>query len=355
MQKIPVAILGATGVVGQKLIELLLNHPWFEIKILAASKRSVGKSFIEAARNPIDFDLPQSLANIKIAPCDFEDEIPLVFSALDSSVAAEIESYFLRKGVHVISNAKNFRMQKDVPLLIPEVNPEHLNLIECQNDPGKIITNPNCAVAGLATALKPIQDSFGLKRVVVTTMQALSGAGYNGPSAYAALDNIMPHIQGEEEKVEREPKKILALLSENQIFPLDCKISAQCNRVPVLNGHFMSVSVELEKPATHSEILSSFDRFNTNAQKLPSSPKNTLTYFDNLNMPQPKLHQNIDKGMSVSIRKLRKCPCLDFKFNVLVNNLIRGAAGGAILNAELLASKHPQLFTAASANLKEFV
>ncbi|MCH9632205.1 MAG: Aspartate-semialdehyde dehydrogenase [Chlamydiae bacterium] len=344
MQKIPVAILGATGVVGQKLIELLISHPWFEIKKLAASERSVGKSFIEAIENPINFDLPQNLANMKVSSCDFEDKIPLAFSALDSKVATEIESNFLGKGTHVISNAKNFRMQSDVPLLIPGVNSEHLPLIESQKSLGKIINNPNCAVAGLALALKPIHKMFGLKKVIVTTMQALSGAGNKGPSAYAALNNILPHIHGEEEKVEQEPKKILGQLLNNQILPLNCKISAQCNRVPVLNGHFMSVSVELEKPATQSSILFAFDAFNKKASKLPSSPQNALTYFENLNMPQPKIHQNIDKGMSVSIGKLRRCSCLDFKFNLLLNNLVLGAAGGALLNAEALLNRYPELF-----------
>ena len=332
MQKIPIAILGATGLVGQKLIELLISHPYFEIKILAASKKSLGKTLIEALSSPLSFDLPDEIAQMKISDCYFKEKVPIVFSALDSKVAAEIEMHFIHQGSIVISNAKNFRMQENVPLLIPEVNPEHLSLIERQKTLGKIITNPNCVVAGLALALKPLSDHFGLRKVLVTTMQGLSGAGTRGPSSYEMHSNIIPHIADEEEKVESEPKKILGI---------DCLISAQCNRVPIQNGHFMSVSVELEKQTSLSEILRAIESFNQEISRLPSSPEKALRYFSDPYFPQPRTCQNLDHGMSASIGKLRACPILGYKFNLLVNNMVRGAAGAAILNAELLVDRYP--------------
>ncbi len=341
-KKIPVGILGATGMVGQKFIELLSNHPWFEIVALAASEKSQGKQYGEAMKWMMDVPLSPHLANMAVQACLPTLPCQIVFSGLDGEVAGEIEEQFAEAGYVVISNARHHRMVSDVPLLIPEVNSEHLELVKWQRfSKGMIVTNPNCSVVGLATALKPLVNQWGIDQVNVVTMQAISGAGYPGVPSYDILDNVIPFISGEEEKIETEPLKILGTLQEKRIEPYAMRISAQCNRVAVMNGHLECVSVKLRNPATSAEIIRAWQTFSGEPQAfhLPTSPSSPILYLFDERHPQPKLHRHLNQGMSVSIGRLRKCPVLDWKFTLLSHNTIRGAAGCAILNAELLIRK----------------
>lgn len=340
--KIPVSILGATGSVGQKFVQLLSNHPWFDLVAVAASERSAGKPYREAVNWLMPTPLPDYVGAMTVQPCTPGLPGKLVFSGLDSSVAGEAEAAFAKAGYLVISNSKNHRMDPDVPLLVPEVNPDHLDLIKVQAyGQGKIITDPNCSVIGLVIALKPIFDTFGLESVHVVTMQSVSGAGYPGVASLDVLDNVVPYISDEENKVESEPLKIFGRFDQNHIDFANFKISAHCNRVPVTEGHLECVSIKLKKKATKAEIIEAWRSFKSAPQQLqlPSAPENPIYYFDEENYPQPKLHRHLDKGMAVSIGRLRECPLNDFKFCLLSHNTIRGAAGGALLNAELLVSK----------------
>jgi aspartate-semialdehyde dehydrogenase len=336
MHKIPVGILGATGMVGQKFVELLTNHPWFEIVSLAASEKSQGKKYGEAIRWIMESNLDEKIANMTIQPCHPILPCRIVFSGLDSEVAGEIEENFAHAGYIVISNARNHRMDTDVPLLIPEVNSEHLALVSSQQfTNGMIVTNPNCSVIGLTLALKPLVERWGLEIAHVVTMQAISGAGYPGLSSIDILDNVIPFISGEEEKVETEPLKILGTLRGNCVQSYPLTISAQCNRVAVMNGHMACVSVKLKNKATAEDIIHAWQSFSS-IPNLPTSPKNPIVYLNDERHPQPKLHRNTEKGMAVAIGRLRQCPLLDWKFAFLSHNTIRGAAGSAILNAELM-------------------
>jgi aspartate-semialdehyde dehydrogenase len=338
-KKIPVAILGATGSVGQRFIELLAHHPWFEIVAVAASERSVGKRYKDAVNWLVASPMPASIANMEVKACAPNLPCSIVFSGLDSSVAGDIESSFAQAGYIVHSNARNHRMQPDVPLLVPEVNGDHLDLIQQQkHGKGKIITNPNCSTIGLTIALKPLQDAFGLDIVTVVTMQAVSGAGYPGVSSMDIMDNVIPYISGEEHKMETETLKILGKYSQSHIEPSTFKISAQCNRVPVSDGHLECVSVKLKKKASKADLIAAWELFKGLPQhlQLPLAPLKPIHYFHEDNFPQPKLHRQLDKGMALSIGRLRECSVFDYKFAILSHNTIRGAAGGAILNAELL-------------------
>ncbi len=342
MTKIPVAILGATGSVGQKFVELLADHPWFEIVAVCASERSVGKPYREAASWFSAAPLPPRIGAMMVSPCEPTSEYRIAFSGLDSSVAGEIETTFAKAGCFVLSNSKNHRMDVDVPLLIPEVNPDHLELVRMQNfGKGAIITNPNCSTIGLVMALKPLMDAFGLEAVSVVTMQALSGAGYPGVSSLDILDNVVPFIGGEEAKVETEPLKILGARRENCIENAVIKMSASCNRVAVLDGHLECASVKLSRQALADELIAAWRGFTSEAQalELPMAPLHPIYYFDEEKFPQPRLHRNLDKGMATCVGRLRPCGVLDYKFVLLSHNTIRGAAGGAILNAELLVKK----------------
>lgn len=341
MPRIPVAILGATGSVGQKFIELLSNHPQFEITALAASERSQGKTYKEAVNWFMASPLPPEIAKMSVQPCEPNLPCKMLFSGLDSSVAGEIEMEFAEAGYIVLSNSRNHRMDPDVPLLVPEVNSDHLNIIETQKTPGRIITNPNCSTIGLVIALKPLHDNFGLEAVHVVTMQALSGAGYPGVPSLDILDNVIPFISGEEEKMQTEPLKILGAFDGQKIQNLEFPISASCNRVAVLDGHTESVSVKLKKPATPEEIIEVWKNFSAEPQKrsLPSAPKQPIYYFSESNYPQPRLHRHLEKGMAVAIGRLRPCSLFDYKFTLLSHNTVRGAAGGAILNAELMVAR----------------
>lgn len=341
-QKINVAILGATGSVGQKFIELLSNHPWFNIAELAASDRSAGKKYSEAVNWVMQSQLDKNISEMVVQKCEPNLKSKIVFSALDASVAGEIEEDFARNGYVVISNARNHRFDDDVPLLIPEVNPDHLDLIHQQKfGNGFIVTNPNCSTIGLVMALKPLQDKFGIEAINVVTMQAISGAGYPGVPSMDIIDNVIPFISGEEEKMEKEPKKILGNFSNGKIQFADFKISAQCNRVAVIDGHTESVQLKFINKPSKEEMINVWNSFSSEPQKLnlPSAPKNPLIYLDGDKYPQPKLHRSLGNGMSVSVGRLRDCSLFDYKFTVLSHNTIRGAAGGTILIAELLKAK----------------
>lgn len=339
--KVPVAVLGATGSVGQRFIELLANHPWFSIRAIAASEKSVGKRYVNAVNWLSSTPIPKHVAQMVVQPCLPNVDCPLIFSAMDSSVAGEIEADFAREGYMVVTNARNHRMEADVPLLVPEINPEHLQVLnQAGRYKGKIVANPNCSTIGLVLALKPL-DRFGIEQVHVVTMQAVSGAGYPGVASLDMIDNLIPYISGEEEKMESESLKILGLYDGNQFISHPLKISAQCNRVPVSDGHTECVSIKFKQKPTRDEIIEAWRSFTSEAQalQLPSAPIQPLHYFEEKNCPQPKMHRNLDKGMAVSIGRLRPCPLFDFKFTLLSHNTIRGAAGGAILNGEILLKK----------------
>jgi len=333
--KIPVGILGATGMVGQKFVELLADHPWFEIAALAASERSCGKAYGQAMKWLMGVPLPEKIAEMVVSPCLPDLPCQLVFSGLDAEVAGEIEEQFAKAGYIVISNARNHRMHENVPLLIPEVNSEHLKLVESQPfGGGMIVTNPNCAAVGLCMALKPLVDLCGVEAVHVVTLQAVSGAGYPGVASFDILDNVIPFISGEEGKLESEPHKILGTFEGGRVTFNPIKISAQCNRVPVTNGHLECVSVKLKQKVSREEMLSAWEQFQ--GLDLPTAPQRPIVYLHDEKHPQPKLHSHLGAGMAVSVGRLRPCPLFDWKFAILSHNTVRGAAGCAILNAELM-------------------
>ncbi len=340
---IPVAILGATGSVGQKFIQLLSNHPYFKIVEVAASERSAGKTYAEAVHWILPEPIPQDVAKLQVKECLPDFNCKVAFSGLDSSVAGDVEEDFARAGYIVVSNSKNHRQDTFVPLLIPEVNPDHVKLMKFQGyGDGKIVTNPNCSVIGLVIALKPIFDNFGLEAVNVVTMQAISGAGFPGVASLTILDNVVPFIGGgEEDKIELEPLKLLGTFTPKGIEFLDISISAQCNRVGVLDGHMETVQIKLSRSVSTQDIINCWQTFKSDPQdlNLPSAPVQPIHYYDEQSYPQPRLHRNLENGMAVSVGRLRKCKLFDFKFVVLSHNTVRGAAGGAILCAELLKAK----------------
>jgi len=341
-KRIPVGILGATGSVGQKFIELLTDHPFFEITELAASERSAGKPYKEAVNWFMNKQLDERIGSIIVKDSKPGLDCKIVFSGLDSSVAGEIETDFANSGYGVISNSRNHRFDKDVPLVVPEINSNHIDLIKHQQfGQGFIVTNPNCSTIGLTISLKPLIDNFGVEAVNIVTLQALSGAGYPGVASLDIIDNVIPFIGGEEEKMETEPLKIFGKLSDDSIIDFDLKISAQCNRVPVIDGHLECVQIKLKKKASKEDILKTWKNFKAEPQELnlPSAPIKPIYYFSEDKFPQPKLHRNLDKGMAVSIGRLREDSLFDFKYVVLSHNTIRGAAGGAILIAEYMLTK----------------
>lgn len=327
-ERIPVAVLGATGAVGQKMVELLANHSLFEISALCASSESAGKPYGSFWRMPTK--LPPHIAAMTVVECKQDIKADYLFSALDSSVAGTYEAQYARAGYTVISNSRNHRMDPHVPLIIPEVNSDHLALLDKQMTKGKIITNPNCVVAGVALALKPLADAFGIHAVHVSTMQAISGAGFAGAGDIA--ENVIPFIQDEEGKVELEPRKILGALRGNEIQFHDMTISAQCSRVPVADGHTACISVQFDRHVEKDEILKAWAQFPH--LDLESAPNPVFIVKDEA--PQPKHDRDNGKGMAITIGRLRPCPLLGWKFVMLVHNTVRGAAGASILNAELL-------------------
>lgn len=343
MEKIKVGILGCTGSVGQKFIQLLEEHPVFEIAELAASERSAGKSYREATKWMMDRPLNSRIAEMMVIKAGDKLESGVLFSALDSSVAGEIETLYAKAGHVVISNAKNHRFDKHVPLIIPEVNPDHLEMTKDQKiGKGCIVTNPNCSTIGLVMALKPLHDKFGIEKINVVTMQAMSGAGYPGLSSMDIFDNVIPFIDGEEEKIETEPNKILGEYIQREVVKLaEIDIAAQCNRVNVIDGHLETVQIKFKEKPDKISIIQAWDYYIGEPQELGcySAPTVPIHYFEEDNFPQPRLHRNIEKGMAVSVGRLRKCNHYDYKFVVMSHNTIRGAAGGTILIAELMEKK----------------
>ena len=340
--KMPVGILGATGVVGQRFIQMLEHHPWFEVAWLAASDRSEGKAYAEAARWRLKTPIPASVAKMQVSPATPEGAPRIIFAALDSAIAAEMEPRFADAGCAVITNSSALRMQEDVPLVIPEVNSGHIKLIDIQawrkKSGGYVVTNPNCSAIGLVLALAPLHHKFGLETVMAVTMQAVSGAGYPGVASLDILGNVIPFIKNEEEKMEEETKKLLGQLNGSKIIPGDFAMSAQCNRVAVEDGHTESVSIRLKTKARPEEIIAAWNSYRAEPQelKLPSAPERPVVYLEANDRPQPRFDIDLGAGMTTAVGRLRPCGVLDWKFTVLSHNTIRGAAGAAVLNAELL-------------------
>ncbi len=341
MKKIPVSILGATGMVGQRFVCLLDQHPLFRIAALAASERSTGKTYAEACRWLLPEAMPTAVRDMPLLPVDGDFPEKIIFSALPGSAAAGIESELALKGCRVISNASTHRMDPNVPLLIPEVNPDHTALIHSQSaykNDGFIVTSANCSTTILVLALKPLHTHFGIRQLTAVTMQAVSGAGYPGVSSLDILGNILPYIPGEEEKLESETRKLLGTLGDGMISPAEMSISAQCTRVPVVNGHTVFVSLSLEQKPALEELAEALATFQPPQEilDLPGSPLFPIRVHTEPDRPQPALDIHEGDGMAVSVGRVRPCSVHDYKFVVLGHNTLRGAAGGAIHNAELL-------------------
>ncbi len=345
MDKVKVGILGATGMVGQRFIQLLAAHPWFEVAEVAASERSAGKKYGVAmeGRWKLSTAIPESMRDLELKECKLGLGCSLVFSALDADIAGPIEQDFARAGYIVSSNSRNHRMEPDVPLLIPEVNPEHLELIPVQKNrrgwKGMIVTNPNCSTIHMVMVLKPLMR-FGLSQLLVTTMQALSGAGYPGVASLDILDNVIPFIGGEEEKIQTETLKLLGSFGDGRITLAPIVVSAHCNRVHVGDGHTECVSVRLDSKPSLADVEEAMRQFNPlKGMGLPSSPGRPIVLRSEPNRPQPRMDRELEKGMASIVGRIRECPLLGYKFVVLGHNTIRGAAGAAILNAELMVKK----------------
>jgi aspartate-semialdehyde dehydrogenase len=343
-KKIPVAVMGATGSVGQRFVSLLAGHPWFEIAAVTASERSAGRPYGEVVDWLQSSPIPEAVAPMTLLPTEPRSArgAKLAFSALDSGVAGPVEEEFARAGFVVVSNSKNHRMDPHVPLLVPEVNADHLELARHQElGGGAILTNPNCSTIGLVLALKPLEERFGLDAVSVVTLQALSGAGVPGVAGMRAVDNVIPFIGEEEEKMERETHKILGSLAGDRIEPHGVRVSAQCNRVSVIDGHTECVSVKLGREATAEDLRLAWSEFAGEPQRLglPSAPQRPIRYLEAPDAPQPRLHRDLGGGMTAAVGRLRPCDVLDWKFVTLSHNTVRGAAGGAILVAELAVEK----------------
>ncbi len=339
-------VLGATGVVGQRLVQMLGNHPWFDLTEVAASERSSGRTYAEAVRWHLDAPIADAARGLVVKGLDLTLDCDFVFSALDSSVAGPAEEDFARAGYPVVSNSRNHRMDPDVPLLIPEVNAAHLDAIPLQQknrgyDTGFIVTNPNCSTAGLVLVLKPLVDAFGLEKIFVVTLQAISGAGYPGVASLDIQGNVVPFISGEEEKMEAEPQKLLGKWDGSRFVDAGIGLSAHCNRVPVIDGHLECVSVGLKKIASLDEVREALRNFEVDAElaALPTALKNPVLVLDEENRPQPRRDANAGNGMAAVVGRVRECPLLDVKLTLLSHNLVRGAAGAALLNAELLAAR----------------
>jgi len=343
--KTPVGILGATGIVGQRFVQMLEHHPWFEVAWVAASDRSEGRAYGEAARWRMKTPLPSRVAGMRVSSATPDGAPKVIFAALDASIAAELEPRFADAGCAVVSNSSALRMAPDVPLVIPEVNPDHIKLVECQSwrrkSNGFVVTNPNCSAIGLVMALAPLQQQFGIETVIVVTLQAVSGAGYPGVASLDILGNVIPYIPKEEEKMEEETLKLLGSLNGSKIVPASFGMSAHCNRVAVEDGHTESVSIKLKKKPQREEIVAAWNQYRSVPQELelPTAPKTPLRYLDTPDRPQPRFDVDAGDGMTASIGRLRPCSVLDWKFTVLSHNTIRGAAGAALLNAELLKVK----------------
>jgi len=343
--RVPVAVLGATGTVGQRFIQLLADHPWFEIVALAASERSAGRRYADACKWVIPGDPPRGVGDMTVVP--LEPTLPgrVVFSALPSPVAREVEPLFAEAGYVVCSNASAFRQEPDVPLIIPEVNADHLALIERQRAErgwaGLIVTSPNCTTTGAVMPLKPLDDAFGLRRVFAATMQAISGAGYPGVASLDILGNIVPYIGGEEEKIEAETRLLLGRIVDGRRVEADVVISAQANRVPVLDGHTICLSLGFERSPDVEEAVAVLTGFRAppSVRGLPSAPERPIVVRSEANRPQPRRDRDAQGGMAVTVGRVRRCPILDLRMVSVSHNTLRGAASGSILNAELLVAE----------------
>ncbi|MCZ7551641.1 MAG: aspartate-semialdehyde dehydrogenase [Anaerolineae bacterium UTCFX2] len=343
-KRIPVAVLGATGAVGQRFVSLLDNHPWFQVVALTGSDRAVGQKYADACHWILANPMPEWARDLTVVPTTpMKIDAPLVFSALPASAAREAEPLYAQSGIAVCSNASAFRREPDVPLLLPEVNPEHTQIVLKQKQTrdwlGYIITNPNCTITGLTITLKPLLESFGLKRVFIVSMQAVSGAGYPGVSSVDILGNVVPYIyENEEGNMEWEPRKMLGTLQNESLELANFDISAHANRVPVPEGHLVCLSVELQQPGTLSEVAEAMRNFLAPAisRDLPSAPKAVIHLRAEPDRPQPRLDIMAGNGMTTSVGRLRPDPIFDYKMVILSHNTIRGAAGGSLYNAELL-------------------
>ena len=342
-QKIPVGILGATGTVGQRFVELLEGHPWFEIAVLTASDRSEGKPYGEAARWRLASELPGHVAGLTVRATNADLPCRIVFSALDAATARDVEPACARRGLVVFSNASAFRMDEDVPLLIPEINGESLALVERQRRvrgwPGALVTNANCSTIALALALCPLDRAFGLTKVFVSTMQAVSGAGYPGVPSLDILGNVIPDIPEEDTKIERETRKILGRFEGGTVQPAPFALSAMTHRVPVEDGHLEAVSVSLARRAGAADIIRAWEEFqgSDDVRRLPTSPARPVVYRGAPQRPQPRRDAAVEKGMATVVGTLKPCAVLEWKFNALGHNTIRGAAGASVQNAEYAA------------------
>lgn len=349
MERRNVGILGATGTVGQRFIQLLANHPWFNITWLAASDRSAGKRYADACSWKLDTPLPEHIGDMVLQsnePSASGAELPrIIFSSVDSDIARELEPKFAAAGCAVVSNSSAYRMGADVPLVVPEVNAAHLETLEAQasrqSSGGYIVTNPNCCAIGLVLPLKPLEERFGIEKLFVSTMQAVSGAGYPGVASLDILGNVIPFIKNEEEKLQEEVGKLLGDTDGRSFQHADAVVSAHCNRVPVLDGHTECVSIKLKKPATREEIIEAWQDFRPLSSlsfALPSAPEQPVEYLEAVDRPQPRFDLMRGNGMATTVSRLRPCSLLDWKFTLLSHNTIRGAAGCALLNAEILAA-----------------
>jgi aspartate-semialdehyde dehydrogenase len=346
MEKIPVSILGATGMVGQRFVSLLNGHPWFRVTALTGSDRSIGKTYAEACRWVLAEPMPEYAREMTVRPTEPDGESVLAFSALPADLARDAEPAYAAAGKAICSNASAFRMETDVPLLIPDVNPDHTRLIDVQRRnrgwKGFIVTNPNCTSTGLTMALRPVLDAFGIRRMFAVSMQAVSGAGYPGIASLDILDNVIPYIGGaEEEKVETEPRKMLGKFTDGQVVPASFQASAHTNRVAVSDGHTVCTSLELERKASPEEVGEAMEKyaFPAAVRGLPSLPERFLEIRNEIDRPQPRKDRNTGNGMTAVVGRIRPDPVWDVKFVVLSHNTIRGAAGGALLNAELLVAQ----------------
>jgi aspartate-semialdehyde dehydrogenase len=335
-EAIRAGILGATGAVGQRFVQALEDHPWFEITSLAASEKSAGKKYGKTANWRLESKMPDGVTDMEIVPVDPRKvDADVVFSALPSGFAKTVEAEFAKEGFAVASNASAYRMEKDIPLVVPEVNADHLGLIDVQQDTrgwdGYIVTNPNCSTIIMVPTLKPLMQ-FGLESVQVATMQAVSGAGYDGVASMAILDNVIPYIGGEEEKMETEPLKLLGEFNGSEVIPADIRISASCNRVPVMDGHTEAIWAKMTDNPTPDQVRQAFLDFRPNLGDLPTEPGQVLIVRDEQDRPQPRLDRNMGKGMSITVGRIRE----GIRYMAMGHNTVRGAAGASVLNAELL-------------------
>ncbi len=344
-KKIPVAVLGATGTVGQRFIQLLEDHPWFEVVVLAGSERTQGQRYGDVVQWKLSGSIPVGVSDLILQPVTTKMPVKLAFSALPSSVAYEAEPKLAQAGIVVCSNASAYRTAVDVPLIIPEINADHLQLISTQwrnrGGEGFIVTSPNCTTTGIALTLKPLEDAFGVEKVFAVSLQAISGAGYPGVSALDISGNVVPHISGEEEKIEEETRILLGNVVDGVKNAHPLTMSAQANRVPVIDGHMICLSVQLKTKATPEEACAAIENYQMDADiaNLPSAPRNLFVVHRHPGRPQPRIDKGAEGGMAVSVGQIRPCPLLDLKLTTVVHNTIRGAAGGAILNAELLVTR----------------